>query len=103
MNVEEAEAILRDIIDPLPLETFYEALGRSSLDAPGGPGHPRARLFGDDPVRTVLDAFATHATQLDCHGVQPSGPPPGPREVEGRDAFLKLIQAYHERDYTIRV
>ena len=27
----------------------------------------------------------------------------GPREADGRDSFLKLIQAYHERDYTVRV
>ncbi len=103
MIIEEAEKILRDILDPLPLETFYDALGRGSVDARGGPDHPRARLFGNDPVRTMLSAFATHAARLDCHGVQPSGPPPGPREVEGPDAFLKLIRAYHERDYTVRV
>jgi bifunctional lysine-specific demethylase and histidyl-hydroxylase MINA len=103
MIIEEAEAILRDILAPLPLETFYDALGRGTLDARGGPDHIRARIFGDDPFRTMLDAFATHATQLDCHGVNPSLPPPGPRKVEGPDAFLELIQAYHERDYTVRI
>jgi mannose-6-phosphate isomerase-like protein (cupin superfamily) len=103
MIIQEAETILRDILAPLPLETFYDALGRASLDARGGPGHPRARLFGDDPVRTVLGAFATHSAGLDCHAVQPSGPRPGPRTAEGPDAFLELVQAYHERDYTVRV
>lgn len=103
MNVEEAETILREVLEPLPLETFYDALGRGSLDVPGGPAHSRAKLFGDDPVHTMLGAFATHSARLDCHGVQPSGPPPGPREVKGRDSFLELIRAYHERDYTVRV
>lgn len=103
MIIREAEVILSDILDPLPLETFCDALGRASLDAPGGLNHPRAKLFGGDPVKTVLNGFATHAARLDCHGVWPSQPPPSPREVEGPDAFLKLIQAYHERDYTVRV
>ncbi|HET9640473.1 MAG TPA: cupin domain-containing protein [Allosphingosinicella sp.] len=103
MIIQEAEVILREILDPLPLETFYDALGRATLDAHGGPGHPRAALFGDDPVRTILGAFATHAARLDCHGVRPSGPPPGPGETEGPDSFLELVRAYHERDYTVRV
>jgi mannose-6-phosphate isomerase-like protein (cupin superfamily) len=103
MIVQEAEAILREVLEPLPLETFYDALGRATLDVRGGPDHTRARLFGDDPVRTVLDGFETHSQRLDCHGVQPSLPPPGPRPVESRDAFLKLIRAYHEREYTVRV
>ncbi|MET1113300.1 MAG: cupin domain-containing protein [Allosphingosinicella sp.] len=103
MNVEEAEATLRTVLDPLPLETFYDALGRGSLDASGGPDHPRAKLFGDDPVRTMLAAFATHPARLDCHAVRPSGPPPGPFEVASPDQFLALVRAYHERDYTVRV
>lgn len=103
MNIQEAEAILGDVLDPLPLETFYDALGRATLDAPGDPGHARARLFGDDPARAVLDGFATHSARLDCHGVRPSLPPPGSRQVESADAFLELIRAYHERDYTVRV
>jgi hypothetical protein len=103
MIIQEAEAILADILHPLPLETFYDALGRASLDARGDADHLRARLFGDDPVRTMLEAFASHSTQLDCHSVQPSMPPPGPRAVEGPEAFLELIRAYHERDYTVRV
>jgi hypothetical protein len=103
MIVPQAEAVLSEALDPLPLETFYDALGRACLDAHGGPGHPRARFFGDDPMRTVLDAFASHSAQLDCHGVRPSLPPPGPRQVESPSAFLDLIKAYHERDYTVRV
>jgi len=103
MIVQEAEAILGEILDPLPVETFLGALGRGSLDSLGGPGHPRAKLLGDDPARTILGAFATHSARLDCHGVKPSGPPPGPRQAEGPDAFLELIRAYHERGYTVRV
>ncbi|HEU0098646.1 MAG TPA: cupin domain-containing protein [Allosphingosinicella sp.] len=103
MIIQEAEAILGDVLDPLPLETFYQALGRITLDARGGPGHPRARLFGEDPAATALGAYATHAARLDCHAVKPGGPPPGPREVDGREAFLGLIRAYHERGYTVRL
>jgi hypothetical protein len=103
MNVEEAKAVVKSVIEPLPLETFFDALGRSVLDATGRPGHERAALFGDDPVRTALSAHATHAEQLDCHGVRPSLPPPGPRKVGGEAEFRKLIEAYHDRDYTVRM
>jgi mannose-6-phosphate isomerase-like protein (cupin superfamily) len=103
MNIEDADAVLRDVLDPLPAETFFGALGRSTLDVQGGPGHPRAALFGDDPVRTALGGYATHAERLDCHGVSPSQPPPGPCKVDGPDEFRALIQAYHERDYTVRI
>jgi hypothetical protein len=103
MITQEAEAILSDVLDPLQLETFYDALGRASLGARGGPDHPRARLFGDDPVETMLNAFASHSERLDCHGVETSLPPPGPRKVAGPDEFRQLIRAYHDRGYTVRI
>jgi bifunctional lysine-specific demethylase and histidyl-hydroxylase MINA len=103
MNIEDAEAVLKDVLDPLPLETFFNALGRTVLDARGGPDHPRAALFGDDPVATALGAFSTHSDRLDCHGVGPALPPPGPRKIGDPAEFRKLIEAYHERDYTVRI
>lgn len=103
MNVEEAEAVLKDVLHPLPLDTFSNALGRTVLDVPGGADHERAGLFGDDPVRTALSAYPTHSERLDCHGVKPSAPPPGPGKVESAEEFRKLIHAYHERDYTVRI
>ncbi|HEY0131851.1 MAG TPA: cupin domain-containing protein [Allosphingosinicella sp.] len=103
MNVEEAEAIVKGVIGPLPLESFFNAVGRTVLDVPGGPDHERAGLFGDDPVRTALSAYSTHAERLDCHGVNPPLPPPGPGKASDAAEFGKLIHAYHERDYTVRM
>ncbi len=103
MNIQEAETILRDILEPMPLETFYNALGRSVLDVPGGPDHARAALFGSDPVRTALAAHSTHSEQLDCHAVSPTLPPPGPQKTGGEADFRDLLQAYHERNYTVRI
>lgn len=103
MNIEEAEAVLKDVIGPLPLETFFNALGRSVLESPGDPGNARTALFGDDPVRTALDAHPTHSERLDCHGVSPALPPPGPRKTGDAAEFRKLIEAYHERNYTVRI
>lgn len=103
MNVEEAEAIVNGVIAPLPLEAFLAALGRSVLDVPGGPGHPRAALFGEDPVRTALGAHSTHSERLDCHGVRPALPPPGPRATGDPADFRSLIDEYHARDYTVRI
>jgi mannose-6-phosphate isomerase-like protein (cupin superfamily) len=103
MNIEEAEAVLKEVLEPLPLETFFAALGHRTLDSAGGPGHVRASLFGDDPARTALAAHATHSNRLSCHGVKPSLPPPGPRETADEAEFRRLIEAYHERDYTVRI
>lgn len=103
MNIEEAEAVLKGILEPLPLETFFDALGRAVIDSPGGPGPERAALFGDDPVRTALGAHPTHAGRLDCHGVSPALPPPGPRKIGSEAEFRKLIEDYHERGYTVRI
>jgi mannose-6-phosphate isomerase-like protein (cupin superfamily) len=103
MNVEEAEAVVRQVLDPLPLEAFFDALGRSVFEVPGGPGHIRASLLGKDPLATVLGAHSTHAERLDCHGVDPSLPPPGPRKVAGPEEFRELVHAYHERNYTVRI
>lgn len=103
MNVEEAEAVLKGVLEPLPLEEFFNALGRNVLDVQGGPGHMRAALLGDDPVRTVLGAYSTHSERLDCHGVSPALPAPGPRKTADEADFRKLIGAYHERNYTVRI
>jgi hypothetical protein len=102
MNVEEAEAILKEVLEPLPLEAFFDSLGRTVLDVPGGPRHMRAALFGDDPVRTALGAHSSHSEKLDCHGVGPAQPPPQPRRTADPAEFAELIHAYHERDYTVR-
>jgi hypothetical protein len=59
MILTQARAIVQAVLDPLPLTDFMAAVEASrALDVPGGAGHPRAMLFGEDPVRTVLDAHA---------------------------------------------
>lgn len=103
MNIEEAEAVLKGVLEPLPLETFLNALGRTVLEVPGDAAHVRTALFGDDPVRTALSAYPTHSERLDCHSVNPALPPPGPRKTGDPDEFRKLIEAYHDRDYTVRI
>jgi mannose-6-phosphate isomerase-like protein (cupin superfamily) len=103
MNVDEAEAILKGVLEPVRLDMFFAALGRVVLDAPGGPGHERAALFGDDPIATALNAHSTHSERLDCHGVDTALPPPGARKVADSAEFRALIEAYHERDYTVRI
>ncbi|HYW17444.1 MAG TPA: cupin domain-containing protein [Allosphingosinicella sp.] len=103
MNIEEAEAVLKGVLEPVTLDSFFHALGRTVLDSAGAARGERAALFGDDPVGTALAAWQTHSGRLDCHGVNPALPPPEPRKIEGRDGFRKLIQDYHERDYTVRI
>ena len=103
MNIEEAGTVLKNVLEPLPLESFFEALGRRVFDIPGGPAHARSALLGDDPVRTALGAYSSHGERLDCHGVNPALPPPEAGKVDGEAGFRALIQAYHERGYTVRI
>jgi mannose-6-phosphate isomerase-like protein (cupin superfamily) len=100
---EEAEALLQQMLAPFTTEKFFDAVGRASFEVKGGPDHPRRRLFGGDPKATVLNGFATHASELDCHTESPTQPPPQARPVSTSDEFLKLIESFHERGYTVRV
>ena len=36
MNIEEAEAVLKSVLEPLALDTSFDALGRTVLDPAGG-------------------------------------------------------------------
>ena len=103
MIYEHADALLSEILAPLPTEAFFNAVGQTSLDVKGGPDHARKRLLGHDPKRTVLNAYRTHSSQLDSHAVAPTQPPPGARTTSSPEDFLDLIKSFHERDYTVRV
>lgn len=103
MNLDQAEKLLGEIIDPLPPEDFFNALGRAPLSLKGGPSHRRAQLFGADPAKTLLDAFASHSSGLDCHSPDPSGPPPAAKQVPDPAAFRALIEDYHALGYTVRI
>jgi bifunctional lysine-specific demethylase and histidyl-hydroxylase MINA len=103
MNLQQAEALLAEVIDPLPIEDFFQILGRAPLAVKGDASHPRAAIFGADPVRTLLDAFATHAAGLDCHATDPAGPPPAATPVADAASFHDRIKRHHELGYTVRV
>lgn len=104
MIVSEAESVVRAMLAPLMLESFFDAVRASKpIEQAGGPSHPRAALLGADPQATLLAAFATHAPILDCHAIAPDGPPPGPTVVADAAAFRALIDRYHDRGYTVRI
>jgi len=103
MTYAHAEAVLQEFFAPGTTGQFLDALGRESFEVRGGPGHPRRNLFGEDPKRTLLAGFGTHATQLKCYGVTPTLPPPPTRPVANPDEFRELIKSFHERDYTVRI
>jgi hypothetical protein len=103
MIYEQAEALLAEVLAPMTTDAFFAAVGKSCLEVKGSPNHARRRLFGKDPKRTVLDAYATHSSELDCHARAPTQPAPAPRTVGSSDEFLELIRSYHERGYTVRV
>lgn len=104
MIAADAERRLGAFFAPLPLDAFFGAVGEHrSIDLHDDAQHPRATLLGADPVAAILAAFATHAGKLDCHSPAPLGPPPGPKAVGDADEFRALIDAYHDRNYTVRV
>ena len=100
---EQADAILAETFAPLETDEFFNKLGRTCFNLKASPAHPRRRLFGDDPKRTMLGGYLTHATKLDCHAKAPTQPAPSPRPVSSPDEFLELIKSFHERGYTVRV
>ena len=103
MNYEQADSLLGKILSPMTTDEFFDAVGRKSLFVKGAPGHERARLFGDDPKRTVLEAFATHSDRLDWHSASTKEPPPALDPAADPDAFLRQIQDFQDRGYTLRI
>lgn len=104
MIVSAAESVIRALLAPLSVESFFDAVRLSKpVEQLGGPSHSRAALLGPDPEATLLAAFATHAPILDCHAVAPDGPPPGPATVPDAVAFRALVGRYHDRGYTVRI
>jgi bifunctional lysine-specific demethylase and histidyl-hydroxylase MINA len=104
MILSEAESVVGAMLAPLTIDGFFESVRASTpTEQAGSASHPRAALLGTDPEATVLAAFATHASILDCHAIAPSGPPPGPGAVVDAAAFRALIGAYHDRGYTVRI
>ena len=99
----QAEALLAETLSPLTTEEFFGAIGKKCLESKDGPEHSRRNLFGADPKRSILDAFATHATALDCHATAPTGPPPPLRPASSPDDFHALIKSFHQLGYTVRV
>jgi bifunctional lysine-specific demethylase and histidyl-hydroxylase MINA len=103
MTPERADAILAETLAPMTTDEFFTVVGKTCFDLQGGTAHPRRRLFGDDPKRTILDAFGTHSSELDCHAKAATQPAPTPRAVSNSDEFLALIESFHKRGYTVRV
>jgi hypothetical protein len=104
MIVSEAKSVVEGMLAPFGVDRFFDLVRASrSVEQAGGPSHPRAALLGSDPQSTLLAAFATHAQILDCHAITPCGPPPGPADVADASAFRALIEAYHDRGYTVRI
>jgi hypothetical protein len=100
---KQAEAILAETFAPLKTDEFFNNIGRTWFNLKASPTHPRRQLFGDDPKRTMLGGYLTHATKLECHAKAPTQAAPAPRPVSSPDEFLELIRSFHERGYTVRV
>jgi len=70
---------------------------------PPEPDSAPRKLFGDEPKRTLLAGYGSHATKLKSYGMAPPLPPPATRLASNPDDFRELIESFHERDYTVRV
>jgi hypothetical protein len=103
MIYEQAEALLAETFAPLSTDEFFGAIGKTCLESKDSLEHPRRHLFGNDPKQSILDAFATHATTLDCHATAPTGPPPALRPASSPNDFHELIKSFHQRGYTVRI
>jgi bifunctional lysine-specific demethylase and histidyl-hydroxylase MINA len=104
MIVSDAENLVARVLAPISTEALFDAVRDSvSLAQTGDGSAVRANLLGPDPAATLLAAHTTLAPLLDCHAVAPLGPPPGPAPVPDATAFRAMIEAYHDRGYTVRL
>lgn len=103
MNFASAEAKLGEMLRPMPVEAFFDAVGRKVVAVKGAPDHPRARLFGTDPRGAILAAYTSHAEKLDCHGPNSKSAPPAVAGVTSAEMFHSVIRDLHQRDFTVRV
>ena len=104
MIVAEAEHCVAALVAPIALDRFLEAVrGGESIDTASDTGHRRAALLGSDPAATILAAFKTHATGLDCHSPAPLALPPEAGTIATAADFGALVRAYHDRNYTVRI
>jgi hypothetical protein len=102
--LEQARSLLKTVFDPVPIDTFFdEYLGRRVLEVPSVPDNARWDVFGADPVKTLLDAYATHGNQLAAHSDAPKGPVPKMAPVDSQVGFQALIKKFHEQGYTVRI
>src|SRR3990170_5371913 len=103
MFLQQARAILQDVISPEPYDHFFgEVMERGPLALTGDPPPARSEILGADPKQTLLGAFESHSAHLTCHTGKPAGPPPAARQVADASAFEALIREYHNRNYSVR-
>jgi hypothetical protein len=104
VNLSQAYAILRRLLDPLPLDQFLdEVLGKRAIRIGGGPDHFRSTLLGDAPEQAILADFARLAPAMTSHAEGATAPPPDKAEVAAADAFGAHVTDYHDRGYTVRL
>jgi len=103
MNYDQAETLLDEMLAPLPSRDFFADIGRAWREVKAGNDNPRRFLLGEDPKRTILEAYRTHAETLDCHSITATQPPPPVRPASSAEDFEELIGSFHDRDYTVRV
>ena len=103
MTLAEAYAAVQRILAPLPAEHFFDqVLGQRFVKVPGQCG-ARTDMLGADPRRTILSGYGLLAPHLGSHAEEPIGPAPQAGPVTGEADFRALIEAFHQRRYTVRV
>lgn len=104
MNLADAQAVLQQVLDPLPADAFLdEVLGERFIKVEGGAADHRRGLLGPEPDQTLLAAFDRLAPKITRHAQNPLGQPPEPGPVADAAAFRELIDRHHALGWTVRL
>jgi hypothetical protein len=104
MTVDEAAELLERTIAPLAMDVFLnDVLDRRFIHVAADPSGKRSAMLGPNPQQGLLNEYARLSRAFGYHADGPTGPAPEIHPAASADEFKKLIYAFHDRGWTVRL
>jgi bifunctional lysine-specific demethylase and histidyl-hydroxylase MINA len=104
MTVDEAAELLERTIAPLAMNVFLnDVLDRRFILVDADPSGKRSGLLGPNPQQALLNQYARLSRSFGFHADGPTGPAPEIRPAASAEEFKKLVYAFHNRGWTVRL
>jgi len=103
MLLPDAEAVLADLLAPMPAADFLDNALRGGFRAVSHDEGRAARadLLGSDPAATLAAAWRL-ADRVTYHSANATGPAPSLDDVRDAADFADRIRLFHDRNYSVR-